>query len=86
MSKKRSYMDVSNILNESFITNFLWGLLGKVPSKSEIKKIENNIRKSVKKQNDGMKKIEKLILKKYGKKIKIKQVDADEVISQSKEY
>ena len=85
MSKKKSYMDRSNILNEGPITDLLRGLFSKKLSKRDIRDLENGLKKSVKAQNDSTARLEKLLTKKYGKKVKLKRVDAEEVIQQARE-
>ena len=59
MSKKKSYMDIANILKEDIISAFFRGLFtGKRTSKkdvdSQLKKIENKFRKDIKKDVDNI--------------------------------
>ena len=83
MSKKKSYMDSSNILNEGFVYNFLKDLFKKKASPGEIRKAESDLRKAVKKSNDNLERFEKAIYKKYGKKVKVKRLDADSLLKQN---
>ena len=76
-------MDSKNILTENAVYNFLKGLFGKKPSSSEISKLKNDLKSAVKKSNASTEKLEKLLSKKYNKKIKLKKLDADTMIKQA---
>ena len=59
MSKKKSYMNVKNILSEDIISSFLKGLfrgvIGKKNKpKKDIKKLEKDLQQSVDRFNDGI--------------------------------
>ena len=58
MSKKKSYMNVKNILSEDIISSFLKGLLkgitGKKRKPKDVKKIKKELQKSVDRFNNGL--------------------------------
>ena len=55
MSKKKSYMDISNIINEDIFSAFFRGLFGrKKDYKKEEKKIKKQMKKNVDDFNDGL--------------------------------
>ena len=83
MSKKKSYMNSNNILSENAVYNFLKGLIGKKPSSKEISKLRNDLKSVVKKSNASTERLEKILSKKYNKKIKLKKVNVDDVIKQA---
>ena len=85
MSKKRSYMDVKNILSEGALKDFLLGLIkGKKGLKRDVKKIKKKIEKSVSDFNRRQGTLEKAIYKQYGKKVKLKRQNADDIISRAR--
>ena len=83
MLKKKSYMDANNILSENAVYNFLKGLLGKKPSPKEVSKLKNDLKSAVKRSNDSTARLEKLLSKKYNKRIKLKRLDADDMIDRA---
>ena len=76
-------MDSNNILTENAVYNFLKGLLGKKPSSQELSKLKKDFKTAVKKSNDSTARLEKLLSKKYNKKIKLKKLDADDMINKA---
>tara|TARA_R100001129_G_scaffold160724_1_gene125395 strand:+ start:271 stop:564 length:294 start_codon:yes stop_codon:yes gene_type:complete len=63
MSKKKSYMNVKNILSEDIISSFLKGLLkgitGKKRKPKDVKKIKKELQKSVDRFNNGLELMQK---------------------------
>ena len=85
MSKKRSYMDIKNILSEGALKDFLLGLIkGKAGLKRDVKKIEKKIERNVNAFNKRQGDLEKAIYKQYGKKVKLKRQNSDDIISRAR--
>ena len=85
MSKKKSYMNKENIINEGGIQNFLKGLFrGKKSLDRDVAVAKVKLKKSVDKSNDALDRLEKAILKQYGKKVKFKKQDMDDYLDRAK--
>jgi len=68
VSKKKSYMNVKNILSEDIISSFLKGLFKGITGiknkpKKDAKKLEKDLQQSVDKFNDGISKMHSAINK-----------------------
>ena len=85
MSKKKSYMDKKNIIEEGAISSFLRGLFkGKKKLNRDVVKFKKGVEKSVKDYNNASERFEKAIAKQYGKKIKTKRMTVDDFIDQAR--
>ena len=84
MSKKSSYMNVKNIISESFIDKLVRSLIPKSvqqkitsaylkKNKEELYKLEKELEKGVENSNKIASKFENQFKKTFGKKIKIKK-------------
>jgi hypothetical protein len=67
MSKKKSYMNIKNIISEDIISSFLKGLFrgvtGKKKKPKDIKKLEKDLQQSVDRFNDGISKMHSAVNK-----------------------
>ncbi len=79
MSKKKSYININNILTEGAIGSFLRGLFGGKPGK-KIKKVKYKLEKNIKDYNNIQSEIENEIEKQYGKKVKLQRHSIDDFI------
>jgi hypothetical protein len=85
MSKKKSYMNVKNILTEGAIGNFLRGLFkGKKKLNRDVIKHKRKLEKSVKDYNDATSRFEKAFEKQFGKKVKFKRQTVDDFIDSAR--
>ena len=85
MSKKKSYMNVNNILTEGAIGNFLRGLFkGKKKLNRDVIKHKRKLEKSVKDYNDATSRFEKAFEKQFGKKVKFKRQTVDDFIDSAR--
>tara|TARA_R100000008_G_scaffold86327_1_gene78930 strand:+ start:1048 stop:1308 length:261 start_codon:yes stop_codon:yes gene_type:complete len=85
MSKKKSYMNVKNILTEGALKSFLLGLFkGKKGLNKTVAKHKIKLEKSVKAYNDATEKFEKAFEKEYGKKVKFERETIDTFIDKAK--
>ena len=85
MSKKKSYMDIKNILSEGVLKDFLLGLIkGKKGLKRDAVKLRNKLEKNVNDFNKTQEKLEKMIEKQWGKKVKLKKQDVEDIIAKSR--
>ena len=85
MSKKKSYMNINNILSEGLFGDFFKGLFrGKKALDRDVAKAKIKLQKNVDKSNDSLGRLEKAILKQYGKKVKFKKQDMDDFLDRAK--
>ena len=85
MSKKKSYMDITNILSEGAFTNFLKGLIkGKSGLKRDAARLEKKLEKNVKSYNKTQSDLERAIEKQYGKKVKLDRITVDDVVKSAR--
>tara|TARA_R100001594_G_C3985320_1_gene251101 strand:+ start:57 stop:323 length:267 start_codon:yes stop_codon:yes gene_type:complete len=85
MSKKKSYMDIKNILNEGAFSNFLKGLTkGKKGLQRDIAKYEKELDKNIDEYNERQSKLENAIAKRYGKKVKLDRLSKKDVVKSAK--
>ena len=85
MSKKKSYMNKDNILTEGAIGAFFKGLFkGKKGMQRDVAKLERELDQNVKEYNKRNKKIEKMIEKRYGKKVELDDITTDDMIKAAK--
>jgi hypothetical protein len=85
MSKKKSYMDSSNLINEGAIRNFLKGLFrGKEKLKSDVVRHKRALEKNIKNYNAATEKFEKAFEKQFGKKVKFEKETIEDFIEKAK--
>ena len=85
MSKKKSYMDIDNILSEGLFTNFLKGLIkGKEGLKRDAAKLEKKLEKNVKDYNKRQSTLEKAILKDFGEEVTLDRITVDDVVKSAR--
>tara|TARA_R110000824_G_scaffold334653_1_gene521238 strand:- start:330 stop:596 length:267 start_codon:yes stop_codon:yes gene_type:complete len=85
MSKKKSYMDHKNILSEGAIGAFFKGLFkGEKGMQRDVAKLERELESNVKDFNKRNRKLEKMIEKRYGKKVELDDITADGMIKAAK--
>ena len=85
MSNKKSYMDTKNILSEGALGAFFRGLFkGKKGMQRDAAKFEREVELNVKDFNKRNRKLEKMIEKRYGKKVELDDITTDDMIKAAK--
>ena len=85
MSKKKSYMNIKNILTEAAIGNFLRGLFkGKKGLKRSATKIKSELDKNVNNFNKTQSRLEKAIEKQWGQKVNLPRTSTEELIKKAR--
>jgi hypothetical protein len=85
MSKKKSYMNISNILSEGAFKNFLKGLIkGKKGLERDVAKHEKELEQNIDSYNNTQTELEKAISKRYGKKVKLGRISKRDAVKSAK--
>jgi|ETNvirenome_6_85_1030632.scaffolds.fasta_scaffold00346_12 hypothetical protein len=85
MSKKKSYMDTTNIIQEGAISTFLRALFkGKSRLKRDAYKTKVKLEKNIKDFNATQSRLEKNIEKTWGKKVKLPRAEFEDIVNRAR--